>query len=147
MLKSIKDRLIFAGLMSLMMSSVMTAWNLWWADRLSFQIFVPAYLTAVLVSFIVVQIVNPLVSIWTVYLQTKISNVKQMNILISGFRSILMGLAMGLFGLYMSQLPFQIPLYLTRFFRNIIISFPLSYFLIRPLAGKIVERFHHNINN
>lgn len=147
MSKSIKDRLIFAGLMSLMMSSVMTAWNLWWADRLSFQIFVPAYLTAVLVSFIVVQIVNPLVSIWTVYLQTKISNVKQMNILISGFRSILMGLAMGLFGLYMSQLPFQIPLYLTRFFRNIIISFPLSYFLIRPLAGKIVERFYHNINN
>ncbi|NQK92900.1 hypothetical protein HO404_06865 [Streptococcus suis] len=147
MSKSIKDRLIFAGLMSLMMSSVMTAWNLWWADRLSFQIFVPAYLTAVLISFIVVQIVNPLVSIWTVYLQTKISNVKQMNFLISGFRSILMGLAMGLFGLYMSQLPFQIPLYLTRFSRNIIISFPLSYFLVRPLAGKIVVRFHHNINN
>lgn len=70
-----------------------------------------------------------------------------MNILISIFRSILMGLAMGLFGLYMSQLPFQIPLYLVRFSRNIIISFPVSYFLVRPLAGKIVERFHHNINN
>lgn len=133
-----KERLFFGILMSAMMGFVMTVYNLWWAGRLQLTILLPSYFLGVVVSFIASQLVNPLAIRWINFIGPKLPSEKHISFAMVSFRSVAMGLIMGVFGMYMSHLPFHLPIYGFRFLRNIILSLPLSYFIVNPLARRIL---------
>lgn len=140
--RNLKESLFFTFLMCAMMALFMSSWNLFLVGELSLSNISKGYLSALITAFLLSSlVVGPIVKTLSMNMLQNDQAQKRILLVKSIVPVLLMVSFMSIYGLLHNHIPLTPSTYGFAWLKNIVMAFPLSLFIVGPIARSLLASF------